>query len=327
MARKLRVLVPGAPEPGLERSGDDARAAYRRRRIALGAGALLSCFLVLLAGTLAAAAVRRELDRRLVLAGAGANAGLVEIEAEQLSLLRAIIFTSGIGHALADVDAASLNRLVTPLQANSNVPMVDMVRPDGAVVFAVRSKGAPAPVASRKGVTAIARSLATWKGSRQGRFTTLVQLQGAPVLLTIGPVVDHNAPVGVAMVMTPLADVLGRLAAQIGATLSAYAPNGALEATTATEDPPAVAAGVMGGVVSTNSSSLREIPGEVREADGGLIIDHTVVAVLGVSASDDSAQAALVVDLVAGAALVLGAVTAGWWGRGRRQSPAGPRAR
>lgn len=273
---------------------------------------------MLLAGTLAAAAVRRELDRRLVLAGAGANAGLVEIEAEQLSLLRAIVFTAGIGSALERQDVGSLNQLVTPLQANSDVPMVDVVRPDGQVVFAVRSKGAPPPVASRKGLAAIRASLAARKNARQGRFTTLVELQAAPVLLTISPVMVGRAPVGVVMVMTPLADVLGRLAAQVGATLSTYWPSGSLQATTASRNPPSVAPSMLSDVVRTNTSMVREIPGEIREADGGLIVDHEVVAVLGASASDDSAQAALIVDLVAGAALLLGAATARFWGKNRR---------
>lgn len=317
MARKLRVLS-GASQAVLGRGANEPARAQSRRRIALIGGSIVSCLLVLLAGTLAAAAVRRELDRRLVLAGAGANAGLVEIEAEQLSLLRAIVFTSGIGSALERQDAASLNQLVTPLQANSDVPMVDMVRRDGQVVFAVRSKGAPPPVASRKGVAAIAASLAARNDARQGRFTTLAKLQGAPVLLTISPVVVGRTPVGLVMVMTPLADVLGRLSAQVGATLSTYWPNGSLQATTATRNPPPVAPRLLSDVVRTNTSMLREIPGEIREADGGLIVDHNVVAVLGASASDDSAQAGLIVDLVAGVALLLGAATAWFFGGDRR---------
>src|SRR6202166_5445962 len=130
-----------------------------RRELHLAIGILVAIFTVYFAGQRATAGARATLDDRLVQSGAGADAALVAIESEQLSAVRAVAFTQGVAAAIVAHDGRALNRLVTPLQANSTVPMIDVVEPDGRVLLAVRSKGAPAPVASRKGLRALDLSL------------------------------------------------------------------------------------------------------------------------------------------------------------------------
>ena len=85
-------------------------------------------------------------------------------------------------------NGTALNRLVTPLQANSTVPMMDVVDTNGRVLLAVRSKGAPAPVASRKGLDALQRALSGAHGPRGGRLSEIVIFRSGPTLLTISPI-------------------------------------------------------------------------------------------------------------------------------------------
>ena len=74
---------------------------YRQRWLHLALGFLVAVLAVLWAGQRATQGVRDNLDARLRDAGAGADAALVSLEAEQLSALRAVTFTQGVGHALA----------------------------------------------------------------------------------------------------------------------------------------------------------------------------------------------------------------------------------
>lgn len=284
-----------------------SRELRRRRRRQVTLAALLATIAVLLAGALAADGVRAQIDARLRAAGAGANSGLVSVESEQLSLLRAITFTTGVSAALSAHSSRQLDRLVTPLQVNSGVPMVDVVLPDGTVVLAVRSKGAPSPVATRRGLQALRRSLAGAHGNRGGRFTEVVTLQGAPTLLTIGPVVVGHKPVGAVLVMTPLADVLARLATEVGAVLTSYSPEGLPLATTARGTPPPLVPITASQLFNNGKVIIRETPGDTREAVGRLMVDHEAETLLGVAEPDDSLVTELLVDLCGLIGLVLAA--------------------
>lgn len=290
---------PGASGAPQEHDGQAPPSDPRRKRQLLVAIALLvTLLLVYLSGAIARSAVRHQIDARLIAAGAGANAGAVLAESDQLSLLRAITFTAGIPQALATRNAASLNRLVTPLQANSSVPMVDLALPSGQVVFAVRSQGAPAPVASRRGLAALRATLADAHDARAGRFSEITTLQRAPVLLTIGPLLESNQPVGVVLTMTPLADVLGRLASEVGAELTAFLPSGVAEATTATSAAPTLDANTAQALIHAGNVAIFN-EGGTRLAVGRLIVDHHAAALLAVALPDDSLVTELLVDLVA----------------------------
>lgn len=291
------------------RTPDDAQRVrwYRRRWLHLLLGLLVAGSAVTWAGQRATDGVRANLDARLRAAGAGADAALVTLEAEHLSALRAITFTAGVGRALARHDPTTLNRLVTPLQANSNVPMVDVLLPDGRVELAVRSNGAPAPVASRAGMPAIAQAMREARGNRGGRFTHVAIFRSGPTIVTIGPVRYAGRSVGVVLVMTPLADALGRLSQQVGTDLTAYATNGSPIATTAAFQPRAVERDLARALIGGAAISTRYVHGDEREALGRLILDHEPDAVLGASLNDNSAVTGQAVRLYAALGL-LGAV-------------------
>jgi hypothetical protein len=291
-------------EPGEAKRPLARKPWYSRRRVHLTLGILVAVATALWAGQRAADGVRANLDARLRDAGAGADAAVVAIEAEQLSALRGVTFTQGVGQALATHNVSELNDLVTPVQANADVPMVDVVLPGGKVLLAVRSKGAPAPVASRAGLPALARALRTGTRARGGRFSEVVIFRSGPTFLTIGPVFDGAKPVGAVLVMTPLADVLGRIAQEVGTRLTAYDANGAPIATTATYVPRPVNQATARALIGGGPIVMRyAAPGE-REALGRLIVDHQPDALLGTALHDNSWVTGRAVLLIAALGLL-----------------------
>jgi hypothetical protein len=295
------------PEPKAERPSRSGRRRVRwfqQQWLHLALGLLVAVLAITWAGQRATDGVRANLDMRLRDGGAGADAALVTLEAEHLSALRAITFTTGVGNALAAHDSATLNRLVTPLQANSSVPMVDIVLPDGRVELAVRSKGAPAPVASRAGMPAIAQALRQARGHRGGRFSEVVIFRSGPTIVTVGPIRSGSKAVGVVLVMTPLADALGRLSQQVAADLTAYDTVGHAIATTASFTPGAIGPYEARALIGGAAILTRYVHGREREALGRLILDHQPVAVLGVSLKDNSSSTGRAVRLYAALGLV-----------------------
>lgn len=261
---------------------------HRRRGLHLLVGVVVAVLTVVFAAERATHGARAVLDARLLAAGAGANAGIVDVESEQLAVARAISFTSGVPQDVAAGDAAALNALVAPLQANSTVPMVDVVAPDGRVLLAVRSKGAPPPVRTYAGLRALGWSLSHAHGSRGGRLSQVVVLRGGATLLTVAPVVAGAKPVGAVLAMTPLSYVLGRLSQEVGADLTAYGRNGDPLDTTAVLRPQPLAASTAQALLAGGAVQTRHLAGDGREKLGRLIVDHTAEAVLGVSLPDTS---------------------------------------
>jgi hypothetical protein len=295
---------------------------YRRRRVHIALGLLVAVLTAFWAGQRATNGVRANLDSRLRDAGAGTDAALVTLEAEQLSALRAVAFTEGVGHALATKDIPTLNRLVTPIQGNSDVPMLDVVFPKGRVVLAVRAKGAPPPVASRAGMPAIRTAVADAHARRGGRSTLLAIFQSGPTLVTVGPILDGSSVAGAALAMTPLADALGRFSQQVGATLTAYDRNGQPLATTATFEPPDVPENEARALFAGGATVTRYVRAGDRELLGRLVVDHRTVALLGASLDDNSPTTGHAVFLFAAIGLICAMLIVGsfslrlanrWW--------------
>jgi hypothetical protein len=305
-----------AERPVTAGSKPPARRWYLRRELHLLAGVAVAILTVFFAGQRATAGARAALDDRLVNAGAGADAALVDIESEQLSLVRAITFTDGVAPALAAHEGPTLSTLVTPLQADMNIPMVDVVEPDGHVLLAVRSKGAPAPVASRKGLQALTLALRQARGSLGGRLSELVIYRSGPALLTIGPIMWHGKPVGAVLAMTPLADVLGRISQEVGVELTAYDSIGDPIATTATFNPKPIASTVAETLMAGGAIVTRYDGSDHREKLGRLIVDHEPDAVLGAALEDDSNVVGRWVCIYAAIGLICAAIIFGsFWAR------------
>lgn len=261
---------------------------HRKKELHLLVGLLVAVLTVAFAAARAADGARSVLDARLLQAGAGVDAGVVDVESEQLAVVREIAFTQGVAQDVAAHDPHALDRLVAPLQANSTVPMVDVVLPDGRVLLALRSKGAPRPVSSRAGLPALAWSLRHAAGARGGRLSQVVVFRSGAALVTVGAVLEGTTPVGVVLAMTPLASVLGRLSQEVGGDLTVYDRFGEPLDTTATLRPPPLGTSTAEAVLAGGAVQTRDFQGGYREKLGRLIVDHAPNAVLGVSLRDDS---------------------------------------
>lgn len=284
-------------------TAEDRRAApreplYRKKELHLLIGVIVAALTVSFASQRATDGARAVLDNRLLHAGAGADAGVVDVESEQLAAVRAIAFTPGVAADLAALDGHDLNRLVAPIQANSTVPMVDMVVPDGRVLLAVRAKGAPLPVSSHAGLPALKWAFEHAHGSRGGRLSQIITFKrGGATLVTISPVMSGGKPVGAVLAMTPLANVLGRLSQEVWADLTVYNADGAPIVTTGDFTPKPLSAADAKTLIAGGAVETRYVYADHREKLGRLIVDHTAQAVLGVSLEDDSNVAGRIVAL------------------------------
>jgi len=306
--------LPGPSRP----TNETPKHWYLRRELHLVAGILVAVLTVYFAGQRATAGARATLDERLVQAGAGADADLVAIESEQLAAVREVAFTQGVADAITSRDGPALNRLVTPIQANSTVPMVDVVDPDGKVLFAVRSKGAPAPVASRTGLRALELALSGAHGTRGGRLSEIVIFRSGPTLLTISPIVLGMKPVGAVLAMTPLADVLGRISQTVSVELTAYDSIGNPIATTASFDPKPISSDTARTLLGGGAIVTRYNWADHREKLGRLIVDHEPDAVLGVSFQDKSGRTGRAVSIYTALGILCTlAIFASFWARSR----------
>lgn len=275
---------------------------YRRKELHVLVGVIVAVLTVLFAAQRATDGARAVLDDRLLHAGAGADAGVVDVESEQLTAVRQIAFTPGVAQDLAALDGPDLNKLVAPLQANSTVPMVDMVIPDGRVLLAVRSNGAPLPTRSHKDLLRAGGPL-KWAfdhahGPRGGRLSQIVIFKrGGATLVTVSPVMSGGKPVGAVLAMTPLANVLGRLSQEVWASLTVYNADGAPVATTGNFQPKALPQAQAKALVAGGAVETRYVSGNNREKLGRLIVDHKAQAVLGVALPDNSGSVGLTVAI------------------------------
>jgi hypothetical protein len=275
-------------------TAEDRRASpreplYRKKELHLFVGVIVAALTVSFASQRATDGARAVLDNRLLHAGAGADAGVVDVESEQLAAVRQIAFTPGVAADLAALDGHALNKLVAPIQANSTVPMVDMVIKDGRVLLAVRAKGAPLPVASHAGLPALKWAFDHAHGSRGGRLSQIVTFKrGGATLVTISPVMSGGTAVGAVLAMTPLANVLGRLSQEVWADLTVYNSDGAAIVTTGGFTPKPLSATDAKALIGGGAVETRYVYADHREKLGRLIVDHTAQAVLGVSLEDDS---------------------------------------
>jgi hypothetical protein len=140
-----------------------------------------------------------------------------------------------------------------------------------------------------------------------------------PTFVTIGPRMIQKDSVGVVLVMTPLADVLGRLSQEVRADLTAYTQDGIPIATTNVRAPTRVAPDVARGLVGGGAIVNRFTAGGTREVLGRLIIDHEPAAVLGVALHDNSPATRRAVILYSALGLIATVILiATFWARVHR---------
>jgi len=285
---------------------------YRRPVIPLLIAFLIALFCVWYAGHTAARMWLEDLDARLVDAGAGTNALVTSTEAKQLTAYRSIAFTDGFPDVLEHYDAQAISRVVTPVEANQGVPMVDIIDTRGRVVFAFRADDQLRPrYQTRSDIDIVDKALAGGADEFGERFSTVITTpkEGA-LLATAGPIRNNGHIVGALLLMTPLDRILAQGADVHGARLTVYSlDRGDAMATTAP-----VRVGSLTTSQRAKFSNVNRLPSHVsfsihgkkqREIMSMLVVRHQPAALLGSSLRDRSWQVAFRVWVIAGLGMLL----------------------
>ena len=302
----LETLLPPSPE------AERVEAAPRSRPWARVLVAVLAAVLaVFFAGQTASKLWLEDLDSRLLDAGAGTNAGVATFEREHLEAFRSIAFTEGFAPALATNDVATLERRLTPVDANHGIPMIDVIDDRSRVVFAFRAAGTIRPVYRDRRATAIVGKVLAGEQDAYGeRFTELITTDEGPLLATAGPVRDGDRIVGAVLLMTPVDEVLSVATNQHGARLTAYSLDRGDPLATTTPNRPKT----LGTALRTRLGQPEQLPHghgyEIagttnREQIGSLVVRHENVALLGAALPDRSGYVAWRVMVIVATGLAL----------------------
>jgi hypothetical protein len=260
-------------------------------------------------GSVAGAQWRDSLDERLADAGAGTNAAMVDTERDHLAALRGFAFTSGFAKALDELDVGTIEQLLSPVDANLGVPMVDVLDTSGRVIVAFRGERQVSPIyRDRADLGIVQRSLRGEPDEYGERFTTLVVSDEGALIASAGAVKLDDRVVGAIMVMTPVADVLTESTNRHGALLTVYSGDGgAALATTAPVKPRTLPTSLQDSLSEDSpTASSYGIPGGTsREQLGALIVRHETVAWLGVAERDRSGRISTHISLLTAAAILI----------------------
>ena len=297
----LEVPVPRS----FEDEWHDEESTRRRPWIQLAIALLVAILAVYFAGQTASHLWLQDLDKRLLDAGAGTNAGLNQLERDQLSAFRAITYADGFGKSLAEYDAKTIEAQLTPTDANHGIPMIDIIDDQGRVVFAFRADGAVRPVyRQRRDVAIVQRALAGESDQYGERFADLITTQEGPLIATAGPVRYNNRIVGAVLAMTPIDQIISRSTNAHGSLLTVYS--------TDRGDPMATTTPIRPRTLDTELRVRLAEPGQLpwtnrfkiggktqREIMGGLVLRHRQVAFLGSALPDRSKYVAWRVMVIA----------------------------
>ena len=190
---------------------------------------------------LVTSSIRERFVNQIVEASRVAADGVVRQEQGNLSILRLLVFTEGVSSALAQHDAAALQKLLLPLALNNHSEVITAVDRDGREVVTLAYDPQTKQYQSSSGadfskidlVTNILHGQTDITGDK---FAGLLSTPQGPYLLTSAPVRDSdNAIVGAMLIGTRLSTLLSDLKAQTYADVVALDRQGQLLATTLPE--------------------------------------------------------------------------------------------
>ena len=195
---------------------------------------------VALVGTIGTAAVTAlvtseavaEFNASLLRASLLANDHLSLVEAARLTTLRAAAATSGVSEATATDNAATLDRLLTPVVANAAVPslVLHVLDGQGQEEIAVGPNGRLAAPLSTDGFAtepAVAAVLAGRTDAQGDKYVFVRTDPAGTAVYWTGPIKSlTNQVVGVVLVGEPLSGIAAGIRTSGAADLSFYGPNG-----------------------------------------------------------------------------------------------------
>lgn len=166
--------------------------------------------------------------------GRAANESMLKIEEGHLTVLRQMTFTVGVDEAIAGKDAASLQRLLGPIQVNTRIGYVDVFDAEGRQIFALRPQERQQDVARLVDPNAgswgpVRRVLDGVVDELGDKHVSMVRTSwGEDIIYTAGPVVFGDQRLGVIAVGTPLTAVVGRLSQEAVMGITVYDTAGQL---------------------------------------------------------------------------------------------------
>ena len=180
-------------------------------------------------------------------------------EVDQLSTLRSIMYTKGVGQAVVENDEQGLYQILLPLKMNSNVYAVEVLDSKGNELLGIRGKKneARSGVASFSDVFEVDQVVkgVIDKGNDKNAFIHQ-NADGKRVFYTIGPIKHEGRVVGVIMVGTNLPSLLASLKSQSLANVTFYDLNGEVLGTTI---PNTEASENFGKILNKNQTFVKRI--------------------------------------------------------------------
>ena len=172
----------------------------------------------------------QRFQNQLLDAGKAANDSVIKVEQEQLELLRLMSATIGVDQAIVADNPVALQRLLVPLETNSQYKVIEVLNRQGHEVLALRPTSGPL-------AGALDPSIASWSLTKQvvsgvadaygNKYSNLVQTSFGKVFYTGGPVTTSSGQVvGGILVGLPFNDFLLRLGKDVGTSVTVYGPNG-----------------------------------------------------------------------------------------------------
>lgn len=239
--------------------------------------------------------ITQRYTNQLLDAGRNVNDNIIRVESQHLELLRLMANTQGVDTALKSGDANQLQKLLTPLQANSEFDFVDVVNASGQQVLAIRPSEAKLaqPVDPSIGTWQVTqKSLRGEKDSFGDKWTELIKTAYGGMMYTAGPVTDEgDHVVGAILVGISFDDLLKQLTKNALTNVSIYTTDGKLFGTSLDaanggaqlDLDSTVLTRVFGGNSQTVQRMVQVRGHEFLELVGGLVVRDKVVGAVGVA--------------------------------------------
>lgn len=174
------------------------------------------------------ATLENRFRSQLTDASVRAAEGIVDVEAKNLSLLRTIAFTEGVGSAIQDRDLDALDTLIIPLMANQDFKAVYILNPDGTPLYALHLsadrqyiKNQFLPYDQWDIVSRVVNSEIDPQGDK---YSGIYSTDWGWFLYTAGPIRIDDDLVGVILTGTPLNDIVNQLRMMTISDITVYKP-------------------------------------------------------------------------------------------------------
>ena len=181
---------------------------------------------------LVSSSIAERLNNQLLSSAQAATNAMVEIESEQLTALRALVFTDGIPQAISNNDVEIVAERLAPIVLNNQLDSVIVFDSAATPIYNIGYEPFTAnlisnPVSDTVDIPGIYRVLQIETDEQGDKFVDIVEVNGESVFYITAPVVnDENFIVGAIAVGFRANNVLRRLTEQALAGLIIYDVDG-----------------------------------------------------------------------------------------------------